>query len=294
MSAPALVQAIPLEGQEPVDANWRRIKEPTRNWYYPGSESERNLGAAQVVLLDDATQPRHFHSMDQIRYIVSGTMTYGHKLVAKAGDCVYFPESVPYGPLKYDDGEMFVLQWPGPSDVGKFISIKEMAMASKELLKNGGHFDTSRGGLFCHPDGRKQDGYEAIAEFMNGGPLEYSPPRYGSQIAMRPAEYPAAAVTGAPGVTAKHLGYFNDVGPNIKILDFAEGAQLPSATAQSQQVWDVIDGEISYQGASYARRSLLYVSPHAERGPVTAVKRTTMLVVHLRALDGTPMPFSEF
>ena len=85
-------------------------------------------------------------------------------------------------------------------------------------------------------------------------------------------KYPAAAVTGAPGVTAKHLGYFNDVGPNIKILDFAEGAQLPSATAQSQQVWDVIDGEISYQGASYARRSLLYVSPHAERGPVTAKK----------------------
>jgi quercetin dioxygenase-like cupin family protein len=294
MSAPALAQAVPLESQEPVVANWRRIKEPTRNWYYPGSETERNLGAAQVVLLDDATQPRHFHSMEQIRYVVSGSMTYGHKLTAQAGDCVYFPESVPYGPLKYEDGEMFVLQWPGPSEFGKFISIKEMANAAKELAKGDGHFDTSRGGIFCYPDGRKQDGYEAIAEFMNGGPLSYAPARYGGQVAMRAGLYPPTPVTGAPGVSVKRLGYFSDVGPNVKILDFEEGSTLPAGTARSQQLWDVIEGEITYEDACYPRRSLLHVSPHAERCAITAVRPTTMLVVHLRALDGTEMPFSEF
>ena len=51
-------RAVPLDEQEPITADWRRIVEPTRNWYYPGSDTELNLGAAQVVMHDDALHYR--------------------------------------------------------------------------------------------------------------------------------------------------------------------------------------------------------------------------------------------
>src|ERR1700722_8173190 len=87
--AAPLARAVPLEEQEPIRADWRRILEPTRNWYYPGSKSEVNLGAAQVQMHNDALQPRHHHAMEQIRYVTAGSMSYGRNQKAQAGDLVY-------------------------------------------------------------------------------------------------------------------------------------------------------------------------------------------------------------
>ena len=287
-------RAVPLDEQEPIRADWRRILEPTRNWYYPGSDTEWNLGAAQVQMLNDALQPRHHHAMDQIRYVTAGSMSYGRNQRADVGDLVYFPESVPYGPVQYSEGHMFVLQWPGPSANGRFIAIHEMQLAAKEIVKGGGRFDQEKGGVFIYPDGRIQEGYEAIAEFMNGGPLTYSPPRFDNQVHVKSSVIEAVPVKGAAGVSIKHLGFFTECGPNVKLLQFKAGAELPKSTAQSQQVWDVIKGSITYDGAEHGSRSLLYISPGAVRGVVRANTDTEMLVVHLRPLGAESMPFSEF
>ena len=287
-------RAVPLDEQEPIRADWRRILEPTRNWYYPGSETEVNLGAAQVQMHNDALQPRHHHAMDQIRYVTAGTMNYGRNQKAEVGDLVYFPESVPYGPVQYREGHMFVLQWPGPSVRGRFIAIHEMQLAAKEIVKGGGKFDQEKGGVFIHPDGRIQEGYEAIAEFMNGAPLSYSPPRFDNQVHVKSSTIEAMPVKGAAGVSIKHLGFFTERGPNVKLLQFEAGAELPMSTAQSQQVWDVISGSISYDGAEHGARSLLYVSPGAVRRAIRATKDTEILVVHLTPLGAESMPFTEF
>jgi hypothetical protein len=287
-------RAVPLDEQEPITADWRRIVEPTRNWYYPGSDTELNLGAAQVQMHNDALQPRHYHAMDQIRFVTTGSMSYGRSQRAEAGDLVYFPESVPYGPVQYSEGHMFVLQWPGPSVNGKFIAIHEMQAAAKEIVKGGGHFDRSKGGVFIHPDGRIQEGYEAIAEFMNGGPLTYSPKRFDNQVHVKSGVVEAVDIEGAPGVRIKHLGFFTERGPNVKLLQFEAGAVLPESVAQSQQVWDVIDGSITYQDKPYGSRSLLYISPGAHRASVRAEEDTQMLVVHLCPKGVVGMPFSEF
>jgi hypothetical protein len=77
-------RAVPLDEQEPITADWRRILEPTRNWYYPGSDTEMHLGAAQVQMHDDALQPRHYHAMEQIRFITTGSMSYGRGQRAEA------------------------------------------------------------------------------------------------------------------------------------------------------------------------------------------------------------------
>jgi hypothetical protein len=292
--AAPLARAVPLEEQEPIRADWRRILEPTRNWYYPGSKSEVNLGAAQVQMHNDALQPRHHHAMEQIRYVTAGSMSYGRNQKAQAGDLVYFPESVPYGPVQYSEGHMFVLQWPGPSVNGRFIAIHEMQLAAKEIVKGGGKFDQAKGGVFIHPDGRIQEGYEAIAEFMNGGPLTYSPPRFDNQVHVKSSVIEAMPIKGAAGVSIKHLGFFTERGPNVKLLQLQAGAELAMSTAQSQQVWDVINGSIAYDGADHGSRSLLYVSPGAVRGVVRANTDTEILVVHLSPIGADGIPFTEF
>jgi hypothetical protein len=289
-----LARAVPLDEQEPIRADWRRILEPTRNWYYPGSSTEVNLGAAQVQMHNDALQPRHHHAMEQIRYVTAGWMSYGRNQKAEAGDLVYFPESVPYGPVQYSEGHMFVLQWPGPSVNGRFIAIHEMQLAAKEIVKGGGKFDQAKGGVFIHPDGRIQEGYEAIAEFMNGGPLTYSPQRFDNQVHVKSSVIEAMPVRGAAGVSIKHLGFFTERGPNVKLLQLQAGAQLPMSTAQSQQVWDVTKGSITYDGAEHGTHSLLYVSPGAVRGVVRANADTQILVVHLSPIGADTIPFTEF
>ncbi|CAN0456910.1 unnamed protein product, partial [Phaeothamnion confervicola] len=123
-------------------------------------------------------QPRHHHVFEQIRYIKSGSMTYGHNRTAIAGDCVYFPETVPYGPVNYEEGEFLLIQWPGPSEGGLFFAVDEVDAAAAEMKKTMGSFELEKGGLFRHNDGRVQDGYEAVAEYLSGEPLRYAAPRY--------------------------------------------------------------------------------------------------------------------
>ncbi len=291
----AEVMAVPIKDLATYDSAWRKKAAPTLNWAYPGSETELAVGAAHYTMGEQGKQPRHRHVQEQIRVIFSGSMTYGRNQVARAGDVVYFPESVPYGPVSYEEGEMLVLQWAGPSPVGDWFSHDQLVPASMALVEaTGGEFDKSRGGQFVHPDGRVQDGHQAIVEFIIGKPLQFAPPRYDDIVSMHTTEYPSVEVEGAPGVRVKHLGYFNEVGPNLKVLELDAGASLPPAVARSQQLWDVMSGQISYQGVDYPRQTLVHVSPGVERGVVRAEEPTQIFVLHLRHPGIPMMPFSEY
>src|SRR5262245_37571678 len=41
--------------------------------------------------------PRHRHNFDQVRFTIAGSVKYG-PIQTQAGDCIYFPEGVAYGP----------------------------------------------------------------------------------------------------------------------------------------------------------------------------------------------------
>jgi quercetin dioxygenase-like cupin family protein len=285
---------IAFDDQETFDSEWRRKAAPTRHFECLGSEQELNFGAIHVVVGEQTLQPRHRHVQEQLRYMFSGSMTYGRNQTVREGEFVYFPESVPYGPVTHEPGEMLVLQWPGPSELGNWLPHQKLVPASLEMLKNGGTFDKSKGGIFRYPDGRQQDGHEAIAEYIKGEKVVYSPPRYADNVCIRPALFPAFEVQDSPGVRIKHIAYFNEVGPNIKILQFDAGASLPPSTVNSQQIWDVLSGKISYAGESYSRKSFLYSAPRVKREQVVAEEPTEILVVHLRRQNMPLIPFSEF
>jgi quercetin dioxygenase-like cupin family protein len=289
--------AVPESEQLSRPSVWRKNPGiPPLHWCYPGSSTERKLASIHFVGQSATQQPRHRHAFEQLRYVISGTLSFGRNQTLHAGDCVYFPEAVPYGPASYEDGATMInLQWPGPSEHATYYDlIGEMRPAAAELLKGGGEFDLSKGGVFRHPDGRIQDGYEAVAEFLHRGPITYAQPRYDDQVVVHGSEFPAFDIDGAPGANIKHLGYFNEYGPNVKLLILEPGATLPRATAQCQQLWNVLTGEITYDGQPYSARALLHVSPGARRAAVHAVEPSEVLVTQFSALDGRRMPFSEF
>jgi quercetin dioxygenase-like cupin family protein len=275
------------------DPVYRKIEKPVRHWGTAAPVGGVNLGAYYVSVSGGDVQPRHHHVFEQIRFIKSGSMTYGRNRVALAGDCVYFPESVPYGPVTYDDGEFLLIQWPGPSEGGAFFAVDDADAAAAQMRQTMGSFELDKGGMFRHRDGRLQDGYEAVAEYLLGRPLQYAPPRYVDQVLMRTAAFTATDLPGVDGVRIKHLGYFNEVGPNVKLLELEAGASLPAHRSVSQQVWSVLDGEIEYEGRAYAERSLIHVDPDAERGVVIAPAPAVVLTVHLGTPRGGPIPFID-
>ena len=288
--------AIHIENQtRRDDPVYRKIVEPVVHWSTEAPEGGIGLGTVFVKFTGDDKQPRHRHVFEQIRYIMSGSMTYGHKRVAQAGDCVYFPETVPYGPVGYEPGEFFLMQWAGPSEHGLWYSVETLDAAGAEMKESLGEFDLSSGGLFRYKDGRVQDGYEAVAEYLSGGPLSYPPARYNDQVLMRTSSFPAVPIAPASGVSIKHLGYFNEVGPNVKELEFDAGGTLPAAPpARSQQVWAVVDGEVGYEGGTYPKRSLLHVEPGASRAELSSTGGAKVLVVALGTPASAAIPFTEF
>ena len=247
------------------------------------------LSATMTVYTRERLNPRHKHDFDQLRFYVRGGESYG-KQVFGPGDCVYFPESVPYGPTFTAEGDQenvrLNMQFQGPSR-GPFFYRTEVQAAEPELLKIG-KFEN---GLFVWPDGRKQDSAEAIREYLGGKKVEYPVPRYNDYVVMHSKQYAWEVLDGAAGVSIKHLGYFNEGGPNIKLVRIDPGASTPAGTAPCQQVRYVIEGEILYGGESYGAVSCMFFPAHIPYQSTSSKTGASLLIVQLSSSNGQRPPF---
>lgn len=121
--------------------------------------------------------PRHRHNFEQMRFALTGNMTYAPKKVMSPGSLTYFPEAAYYGPqVAPDTSNILVLQYGGASGQG-YISLEQMMEARAELA-NTGTFD---GGIYKYTDaeGRSHnlDGYEACWQHIKGEPVKFVKPR---------------------------------------------------------------------------------------------------------------------
>src|SRR5512145_1391506 len=91
------------------------------------------------VYTHERMNPRHKHAFDQIRYYVRGGEKYGRDTFGP-GDCVYFPESVPYGPQSTaegcDENVRIGMQFSGPAGI-YYPHLKEIKKAQDELSEIG-------------------------------------------------------------------------------------------------------------------------------------------------------------
>jgi hypothetical protein len=248
------------------------------------------LNASMSIYTSERLNPRHKHDFDQLRYYVRGGENYTRQIFGP-GDCVYFPEGVPYGPTftaeGSDENVRLGMQFQGPSR-RPFFQRVEVQKGDQELLALGGKFEK---GLFIWPDGRKQDSAEAIREHLGGAKIEYPKPRYDEYVVMHSEQYAWQPLESVPGVLVKHLGYFNECGPNVKMIQIDAGASTPAGTAPCQQVRFVIEGEITFQGDSYSAISCMYFPAQVPYPATSSARGAKLLVVQLGSHDGHPPPW---
>jgi hypothetical protein len=249
------------------------------------------MRAGITTYTPDRYNPRHRHTDEAVRFYYRGAENYGRD-VLEEGDCVYVPEGVYYGPTKTneknDHNVRISLHFPGPSGFPTPVWTEVMAAQQEMREKEVGKFDH---GLFIWPDGKKQDGFEAVQEYIIGEKLKYPQPRYQNYVIMRHSNYSWVPLEGAPGVSVKHLGYFNETGPNIKMVRMDKGATTPGGHVGFQQVRLVLEGEVTYEGENYKPVSCMFFPAGAPYAPTTALSDTILLVTQLAKPGTTPLPF---
>jgi hypothetical protein len=254
---------------------------------------DHDLGVGMRAHLSDFDgarySPRHRHNIDQVRLILSGKVKYGPREVYGPGTCIYIPEGVRYGPLEAVDNEPqsgVTLQFPGPS--GYPVPCHAEQRAVQEQMRMVGKFES---GIYTRPDGRKQESFEAMLEQWQEREVEYPPARYASYVALETENYPWEPLADVAGVQVRHLGYFNSVGPNLKLVKVKAGASLPPGPISFQQMRYLIEGRVSYEGAEYDGISVGYFPAHINYAPLVAEVESLFFVIQLALPTGDPPPF---
>jgi hypothetical protein len=187
--------------------------------------------------------PRHRHDFEQIRFVLDGNYVYGRGHYT-SGWFGYFPEGVFYGPQALDEpGKMIVVQFQGPSRSPRYTR-EESKRAQKAMKEAGFKFE---GGMCVRPDGKEQDGWEALYEFVSGEPLQYPAPRFENPIWINTENF-SWKPSGIAGVSVKRLGCFNECGPAVQLIKLEAGASIPDGKTGAMMNRWVYEGEVSYAG----------------------------------------------
>jgi len=264
--------------------------------YHGFYDSSKHVGLRIGSLYADPQymSPRHRHTFQQIRFLVEGKMRY-NKDTYNAGDCLYIPEGTYYGPItpveKREGGieEMhFVdIQFEGPSGI-PYPHPDEVVRSQRQLAETG-KFEE---GIYTFANGRKRDAYEAILENLTGNPVEYPPSRLDTYVVMRTGSYPWIA-TGKSGISQRHLGYFFECGPNLKMLSLKAGASLAAAEPDGHRALFLLSGNVSFDGQSFEAFSYFVfpdATPYAE---MKATKDSELLALGW-TVPGRTVPFELF
>jgi hypothetical protein len=264
-----------------------------RQRYQGFFDKARGIGARVGSLYAEPYyhSPRHRHTFQQVRYLVSGKMRYQHEIY-RVGDCLYLPEGVHYGPVKPIEGNTeqmhFVdIQFVGPSGI-VYPDPEDVVRAQRELAAIG-TFDE---GIYVDPAGRKRDGYEAILERITGHPIEYPTGRLTDYVVMRSTAYPWSPYDGAKGVQLKHLAYFFEIGPNIKMVSIEAGNALPGGRAPGHQARFLLSGSVDFHGKTLEALSYFMLPMGEEYGPLHASSDAELLIVTWAPTGSAPLPFT--
>ena len=265
--------------------------------YHGFYDASKHLGLRIGSLYADPyfLSPRHRHTFQQVRFLVEGKMRY-NKDVYNAGDCLYIPEGAYYGPVKpveKSDGgseEMhFVdMQFEGPSGI-PYPHPDDVVRAQRELAEIG-KFDE---GVYTYESGRKRDAYEAILERLMGKPVEYPPSRLDSYVVMRTGSYPWVPHARIDGLSQRHLGYFFECGPNVKMLSLKKGATLPAGQPDGHRALFLLSGSVAFDGERFDRFAY-FVLPDATPSAAFVAQADSELLAIGWTTPGRTVPLELF
>jgi len=260
-------------------------------------DKSRGIGCRIGSLYADPyyNSPRHRHTFQQVRYFVGGKVKYGHEIYG-VGDCLYIPEGAYYGPVlpvgekDGGTGQMnFVdIQFMGPSGI-PYPEPDDVVNAQRALAETG-KFEE---GIYTFPNGRKRDAYEAILEKLTGQPIKYPEPRLTSYVVMRSSAYPFTAHPTIQGAAQKHLGFFFESGPNIKLMSLQAGTSVAAGKPAGHRAVFLVKGEVEFDGEAYPSLSYFMLPSGEPFSKISATKDAEMLVIGW-APQGHILPFELF
>lgn len=282
-------------GVREADLPWVDIGvRPGYNQRYQGFFDKKRGIAARIGSLYAEPiyhSPRHRHTFQQVRYVLSGKMQYG-KEVYGTGDCLYIPEGAYYGPIKpVDSGEQLHfadIQFEGPSRI-PYPEPEEVVDVQRKMAQEGAFED----GIYTFPNGRKRDAYEAILEVLTGQKIEYPQPRLNSYVVLKTEGIPWMQDTGIQGVSEKHLAYFFETGPNLKMLRIEKNSALPAARPNGHRAVFLIEGNLEFGGNSFDSLSYFMLPSGEQHAPFVAETDATLLIVSWSS-NGDQLPFTIF
>lgn len=239
-----------------------------------------NIRFSCDTVKDGYFSPRHRHNFDQVRYVLSGTINIGKGVTLAAGECAYFPEGTYYGPQEQKgDGEVFVMQFPGPQ-AAYFLLQSDFKTAMEKLLASGGVFED---GAYRRvgADGQRynQDGFEAVWEAHNGQPVTYAAPRYAQPVVIKPGAFDWVPDERRAGLAVKQLGTFNEYRTSLAEWRLDPAAVLPSERLEAPEFRYVLKGAVNYAGKTLAPRSCLYVAEGVNTEPLECPDGAELLVI---------------
>jgi hypothetical protein len=230
-----------------------------------------------TTALEGPASIRHHHNFEQLRYLLDGEWEYGRRRI-KPGTIGFFGESVHYGPLRCLKASRSIgLQYPGWSGA-KFISRAEEKQVQKEMVEKGVKFDS---GLATWPDGRKQDGSEALWEYWAGEKLDYAKPRFDDEVWLHTERFEWES-SDVKGVAIKRLAYLDQRGPAVSLLKLEPGASTPAGHSGAMMLRFVYEGEAEYAGQACPPVSCIYYPPQSDYEPITSAEGCTIYSVELQ------------
>ena len=223
--------------------------------------------------------PRHRHNFDQVRFTLEGSVKYG-PIQTQAGDAVYFPEGVFYGPTEIvsEEALTWTIQTQGPS--WGFFPDRPLLESTTAELAQEAELDRENGRIRW-PSGRWQDSYEAAWERIMGQKMEYPPGRFQTPVLLRSSAFTWVPIPEAPGVCFKPLARFNETGPNIRMLRIERDAQLPGGESEVHQIAAIVSGAARYGDQEIGRGTILYYPPGATYQPLSAAESCELLAVQV-------------
>lgn len=250
-----------------------------------------NLKIASIYAKPPFYSPRHRHTYAQVRYIISGQIDYG-KETYSAGDCIFIPESLRYGPMQpsttsLDETCHFVdMQYSGPAGT-EYLDPDRYSDAVAELSKSG-TFDK---GIYRPHEGQPIDAYEAIHLHLTGSKPEYPPARLQDYVVVHSEAIPWQAH--GDGIEVKYIASFFETGPRLSIAKLAKGAVLPGGTSPCQQSRYLVHGSIDWAGDSFDALSLMYYPQGDEYPSTRCLSDSATVVVSQWVNRGHILPAAE-
>ncbi len=228
----------------------------------------------------DFFSPRHMHTFDQVRYMISGRVRYGDKTYVE-GDCIFIPAGCIYGPMQLterkENFKHFNMQYQGIAGIPYYPPTE--FNDARQALRQHGRFDH---GTFIRNDGTVQDAFEALLEQKTGGPVKYPAPPYDDYLVIQGRNIAWRPVEGSPGVEVKHLGHFTEVGPHIQVIRMAPGTRTPPGEFAHQEIRCVIGGRVRFSdepGQEYGDTTLRYIPPKVRYGDTECLEEATIVIV---------------